>query len=150
MDYDQQLWDASKVIFKDFSLGGGETLFFLCADGNAQLLITNFKNWKAEAAQGSGCWAWSRNEPECLPKLDLESSIDGCSETLLPIAAIYGHMGAYRRGPNYGLRVVPYVTICGRSGMKAAVATAGAKNVLIVVHSILRKSWILPVFKTKP
>ena len=49
MDFDQQLWDASKLVFKVTNSSDRETLFFLCANGKAQILMANCKNWKAEA-----------------------------------------------------------------------------------------------------
>ena len=55
VDFDQQLWDASKAILQDTGSSDRETLFFLCADGKAQFLMANCKNWKAEAPQASVC-----------------------------------------------------------------------------------------------
>ena len=39
VDFDQQLRDASKVIFQDTAGADRETLFFLCAGGKAQILM---------------------------------------------------------------------------------------------------------------
>ena len=51
VDFGQQLWDASKVVFQDTSGADQETLFFLCAGGKAQILMANCKNSKAEVSQ---------------------------------------------------------------------------------------------------
>ena len=56
VDFDQQSWDASKVVFQDTSGVDRETLFFLCADGKAQILMANCKKFKAEASQAMVCW----------------------------------------------------------------------------------------------
>ena len=62
VDFDQQLWDASKAVFqRDMSGSDRETLFFLCADGKAQILMANCKNGKAEAPQASVCWVCGCN-----------------------------------------------------------------------------------------
>ena len=53
VDFDQQLWDAGKVVFQDTGGSDRETLFFLCAYGKAQILMANLKKWKAEAPQAS-------------------------------------------------------------------------------------------------
>ena len=55
VDFDQQLWDASKVVFQDTSGADGETLFFLFADGKALILMANCKNFEAEASQAMVC-----------------------------------------------------------------------------------------------
>ena len=77
VDFDQQLWDASKVVFQDTSGADRETLFFLCADGKAQILMANCKNFKAEAPRAMVCWVCGRNGPDCLANFGLEATIDG-------------------------------------------------------------------------
>ena len=44
VDFDQQLWDASKAVFQDTGGSDRGILFFLCADGKAHLLMANCKN----------------------------------------------------------------------------------------------------------
>ena len=44
VDFDQQLWDASKAVLQDTGGSDREALFFVCADGKAQILTANCKN----------------------------------------------------------------------------------------------------------
>ena len=55
VDIDQQLGDASKVVFHDTIGWDRETLFFLCADGKAQMSTANCKNSRAEDPQAMVC-----------------------------------------------------------------------------------------------
>ena len=48
VDFDQELVDASKVTTEDTGGATRQPLFFLCADGKAQILLSGCKNWKAE------------------------------------------------------------------------------------------------------
>ena len=73
---------------------GHKTLFEMCADGKAQILMANCKNWNAEAPQSSVCWVHGHNRADCLVNFPLESSIDGCPETVLPVVAIYRHVSS--------------------------------------------------------
>ena len=66
VDFDQQLWDASKAVFQDTGGSDRKILFFPFADGRAQILIANCKNWKAEAPQASVCWVCRYNRARCL------------------------------------------------------------------------------------
>ena len=100
VDFDQQLWHASKAVFQDTGSSDCETLFFLCANGKAQNLIANCKNWKAEAPQASVCWVCGCNRAQCLAHFGLEDTIDGCWDVALPIGAIYRHIAADRRIPD--------------------------------------------------
>ena len=77
VDFDQQLWDAGKVVFQDTSGSDRETLFFLCADGKAQILMANCKNSKAEAPQAMVCWVCGCNRAQCLANFGLEDTIGG-------------------------------------------------------------------------
>ena len=61
VDFDQQLWDASKAVFQDTSGSDRQTFFFLCADGKAQILMANGKNSKAETPQAFVCWVCGCN-----------------------------------------------------------------------------------------
>ena len=45
--FDQQLWDANKVIFKFIFGAHRYTLFLRCANGDTQILMANCKSWKA-------------------------------------------------------------------------------------------------------
>ena len=106
VDFDQQLWDASKLVFQDTSGADRETLFFLCADGKAQILMANCKNFKAGASQAMVCWVCGHNRADCLANFGLEATIDGWWEVVLPMGAIYRHIPTKHRNPNYGLHGV--------------------------------------------
>ena len=138
VDFGQQLWDASKVVFQDTSRADRETLFFLCADGNAQILMANCKNFKAKASQAMVCWVCGRNRADCLANFGLEATIDGWWEVVLPMGAIYRHIPAKRTIPDYGLHGVLRVTICGISGMRDAVSAATGKSAAVVVRNFFQ------------
>ena len=57
---------------------------------------------------------------------------------MLPIGAIYRHIAADRRIPDYGLHGVLCVTICGVSGMRDAVAAATGKSAAIIVRNLFQ------------
>ena len=122
--FDQQLWDASKVVFQDTSGADREMLFFLSADGKAHILMANCKTFKAEASQAMVCLVCGRNRADCLANFGLEATIDRWWEVVLPMGAIYRHIPAKRRIPDYRLHGVLRVTICGISGMRHAVSVA--------------------------
>ena len=106
VDFEQQLWDASKAVFQDTSGSDRETLFFLCADGKAKIVMANCKNWKAETPQALVCWVCGCNGAQCLTNFGLEDTIDGWWDVVLPIGAIYRHIVADRRIPDSGLHGV--------------------------------------------
>ena len=138
VDFDQQLWGASKVVFQNTSGADQETLFFLCADRKAQILMATCKNFKAEASQAMVYWVCGRNLVDCLANFGLEATINGWSEVVLPMRAIYRHITAKRRIPDYGLHRVLRVTICGISGMRDAVSAATGKSAAVVVRNFLQ------------
>ena len=139
VDFEQQLWDASKVVFQDTSGADRETLFFLCADGKAQILVANCKNFKAEASQAMVCWVCGRNREDCLANFGLEATIDGWWEVVLPMGAIYRHIPAKHRLPDYGLHGVLRVTICGISGMREALSAATGMSAAVVVRNFFQR-----------
>ena len=102
VDFDPPLWDASKAVFQDTSGSDRETLFFLSAYGKAQILMANCKNWKAEAPQALVCWVCRCNRAQCLANFGLEDTIEGWWDVVLPIGAIYRHIAADCRIPDYG------------------------------------------------
>ena len=136
VDFDQQLWDVSKVVFQD-SGSDPKTLFFLCAGGKAQILRANCKNWKAEAPQALVCWVCGCNRAQCLANFGLEYTIHGWWDVVLPIGVIYQHIAVDRRIPDYGLHGVLCVTKCGISGMHAVVAAATGKSADVVVRNLI-------------
>ena len=138
VDFEQQLWDASKVVFQDTSGADREALIFLCADGKAQILMANYKNFKAQASQAMVCWVCGRNRASCLANFGLEATIDGWWEVVLPMGPIYKHILAKRRIPDYGLHGVLRVTICGISGRRDAVSAATGKSAAVVVRNFFQ------------
>ena len=48
IDFDDELRKAATVSFKDTGGNDRQSLFFLCADGKAQVLMAACQNWKAE------------------------------------------------------------------------------------------------------
>ena len=138
VDFDQQLWDASKVVFQDTSGADRETFFFLCADGKAQILMANCKIFKAKASQAMVCWVCGRNRANCLANFGLAATIDGWWEVVLPMGAIYRHIPAKRIIPDYGLHGVLRVTICGIPGMRHAASVATSKSAAVVVRNFFQ------------
>ena len=138
VDFEQQLWDASKVAFQDTSGADRETSFFLSADCKTQILIANCKNFKAQTSQAMVCWVCGRNRADCLANFGLEATIDGWWEVVLPMGAIYRHIPSKRRIPDYGLHGVLRVTICGSTGMRDAVSAATTKCAAVVVRNFLQ------------
>ena len=106
--------------------------FFPRADGKAQILMANCKNWKAEAPQAMVCWVCGCNRAQRLANFGLEDTIDGWWDVVLPIGATYRHIATDRRIPLYGLHGVLRVTICGISGMRDTVAAATGKSAVVV------------------
>ena len=111
-------------------------LFFLCADGKAQIVMANCKNWKGEAPQASVCWVCGCNRAQCLANFGLEDTIDGWWDVVLPIGAICRHIAADCRIPDYGLHGVLCVSICGISGMRDAAAATTSKSAAVVVRNL--------------
>ena len=106
------------------------------------------KNWKAEAPQALVSWVCGCNRAQCLANFGLEDTIDGRWDVVLPIGAIYRHIAADRRIPDYGLHGGLCVTICGISGMRDAVAAATGKSAVVVVCNLFKP--ILDVARIKP
>ena len=86
------------------------------------------------------CWVCGRNRADCLANFGLEATIDGWREVVLPMGAIYRHIPAKRRIPDYGLHGVLRVTICGISGMRDAVSAATGKSAAVVVRNFSNRS----------
>ena len=138
VDFDQQLWDASNVVFQDTSGADRETPFFLYADGKAQILMANCKIFKAEASHAMVCWVRDRHRAGCLANFGLEATIDGWWELVPPMGAIYRHIPAKRRIPDYGLHRVLRITICCLFGMTGAVSAAIGKSAAVVVRNFFQ------------
>ena len=52
------------------------------------MLVANCKNWKAEAPQASVCCVCGCNRARCVTNFELEDTIDGWWEVVLPIGAM--------------------------------------------------------------
>ena len=136
VEFDQQLWHASKVVFQDTSSLDRETLFFLCADGKAQILIANCKNWKAKTGKAMVCWVCGCNRAQCFANFGLKDTINGLWDVVLPIEVIYQRIAADGSIADYGLHEVLCVTICGISGMRETVAAAMGKSAAVVARNL--------------
>ena len=112
--------------------------FFPFADGKAQILMANCKNWKAEAPQAMVRWVCGCNRAQRLADFGLEDTIDGWWDVVLPIGATYRHIAAHRRISGYVLHGVLCVTICGISGMCEAMAAATGKSAAVVVRHLFQ------------
>ena len=85
-------------------------------------------------------WVCGRNRPDCLANFALEATIDRWWEVVLPMGAIYRHIPAKRRTPDYWLHGVLRVTICGISGMRDAVSAATGKSAAVVARNFSNRS----------
>ena len=77
MDFDTELRKAAAVSFKDAEGNDRQSLFFLCADGKAQVLMAGCQNWKAESPGATVCWVCMRKRAVCLATFGTASAIDG-------------------------------------------------------------------------
>ena len=84
------------------------------------------------------CWVCGGNRAHCLANFCLEPTIDGWWEVVLPMGAIYRHIQAKGRIPDYGLHGVLRVTICGISGMRDALSAATGKSAGVVVSNFFQ------------
>ena len=112
IDLDDELRKAATVSFKDTGGNDRHSLFFLCADGKAQVLMAGCQNWKAESPGATLCWVCMRNHALCLATFGTASAIDGNWEAAVAINAIYRTITSDRRVPVYGLHGGPVV--CNR------------------------------------
>ena len=58
VDFNQELVDASKVTTVDTARATRQPVFFLCADGKAQMLQSGCKNLKAESPHAMVLGMW--------------------------------------------------------------------------------------------
>ena len=84
------------------------------------------------------CWVCGCNRAQRLTNLGLKATIDGWWEALFPIGAIYRHIVADCRNPDYGLHGVLRVTICVIPGMRDAVAAARGKPADVFVRNLFQ------------
>ena len=84
------------------------------------------------------CQVCGCNKAQFLANFGLEDTIDGWWDVVLPIGAMYRHLAADRRIPDYGLQGVLSVTICGMSGMRDPVVATTGKSGTIVARNLLQ------------
>ena len=77
IDFDDELRKAATVRKKDAEGNDRESLFFLCTDGKAQVLMAGCQNWKAESLGATVCWVCMCNRALCLATFGTASAIDG-------------------------------------------------------------------------
>ena len=116
IDFDDELRKAATVSFEDTGGNDRQSLFFLCADGKAQVLMAGYQNWKAESPGATVCWVCKRNRALCLATFGTAGVIDGNWEGAAAIGAIYRTITSDRRVPDYGLQ---------RSFVSCCVASTG-------------------------
>ena len=78
------------------------------------------------------------NRAQCLANVALVDTIDGRWEVWPPIGAIYQHIAANIRNPNFGLHGVRCVIICGISGMHEIVVAATGQSAAVVVRDLFQ------------
>ena len=89
IDFDDKFRKAATVGCKDTEGNDGQSLFSLCADGKAQVLMAGCQNWNAESRGATVCWRCMRNRAVCLATFGTASVIDGNWEGAVAIGAIY-------------------------------------------------------------
>ena len=76
-DFDDELRKAATVSFKDAGGNDRQSLFFLCADWKAQVLMAGYQNWKAESPGANVWWVCMHNRALCPATFGTASAIDG-------------------------------------------------------------------------
>ena len=138
IDFDDELRKAATVSFKDTAGNDRQSLFFLCADGKAQVLIAGCQNWKAESPGATVCWVCMRNRALCFATFGPASAIDGNWEPAVAINAIYGTITSDRRVPDYGLHGVLRVLLCAVNGTRDLVVQLTGKAPATVARTMLQ------------
>ena len=75
IDLDDELLKATTVRFKDTEGKDMRSLFFMCADGKAQVLMAGCQNWKAESLGATVCLVSMRSRARCLATFGKASAI---------------------------------------------------------------------------
>ena len=138
IDFDDELRKAATVSFKDTAGNDRQSLFFLCADGKAQVLMAGCQNWKAESPGATVCWVCMRNRALCLATFGTASAIDGNWELAVAISAIYRTIMSDRRVPDYGLHGVLRVLLCAVNGTRDLVVQLTGKAPATVARTMLQ------------
>ena len=97
IDFDDDLRKAATVSFKDTEGNDRQSLFFLCADGKAQVLMAGCQNWKAESPGATVCMftmltmlGLHAQPCCCLATFGTTSGIDGNCIGVVAIGAYIG------------------------------------------------------------
>ena len=138
IDFDDELRKAATVSFKDTAGNDRQSLFFLCADGKAQVLMAGCQNWKAESPGATVCWVCMRNRALCLATFGTASAIDGNWEPAVAISAIYRTIMSDRRVPDYGLHGVLRVLLCAVNGTRDLVVQLTGKAPATVARTMMQ------------
>ena len=138
IDFDDELRKAANVSFRDTGGNNRQSLFFLCADGKAQVLMAGCQNWKAESPGATVCWVCMRNRAGCLATFGTASAIDGNWEAAVAISAIYGTITSDRRVPDYGPPGVLRVLLCAINGTWDVVVQLTGKAPANVARTMLQ------------
>ena len=138
IDFDDDLRKAATVSFKDTAGNHRQSLFFLCADGKAQVLMAGCQNWKAETPGATVCWVCMRNRSLCLATFGTASAIDGNWESAVAINDIYRTITSGRRVPDYGLHGVLRVLLCAVNGTRDLVVQLTGKAPATVARTMLQ------------
>ena len=138
IDFDDELRKAATVSFKDTAGNDRQSLFFLCADGKAQVFMAGCQNWKAESPGATVCWVCMRNRALCLANFGTASAIDGNWEPAVAINAIYRTIMSDRRVPDYGLHGVLCVLLCAINGTWDLVVQLTGKAPANVARTMLQ------------
>ena len=75
-DFNDELRKAATASFKDTEGNDRQFLFFLCADGKAQLLMAGCRDWKAESPGATVCWVCMHSRAFCLATSGTAIAID--------------------------------------------------------------------------
>ena len=128
IDFDDELCKAATVSFKDTEGNDRQSLFFLFAYGKAKVLMAGCQNWKAECPGATVCCVCMRNRALCLATFGTPSAIDGSSERIVAIRAIYRTITSDTRVPDYGLHWVLRVLLCGITGTRDLVVICEVRH----------------------
>ena len=115
-----------------------QSLFFICADGKAEVFLAVRQNWKAEYAVATLCWVCMRNRALCVATFGTASVIDGNWEGAVAIGAIYRTITSDRRVPDYGLHGVLGVLLCSINGTQYLVVQLTGKAPATVARTMLQ------------
>ena len=117
--FDSQLRQAAEVVHTDRHGQRRKPLFFVLADGKAQVLLSGCTDFKSHV--GCVCWVCGLSRSEVIELFGKESTLLGAIiEMVLPSAQMRG-VPPNRRIPDFGLHGVCRVTLCGVTGMMQAV-----------------------------